>query len=86
MEKFLILFLSLLFVSFCNAQLAATCDCNSKQVKDSLIAEYLDKGDALPNMYNNPRWLTLSDSLIAICPNIVEAYQHKAVPYLKNSE
>lgn len=86
MVRLLTLFLNLLFVSLCNAQTAVTCDCSNRQVKDSLIAEYLDKGDALPNIYNNPRWLTLSDSLIAICPNIAEAYQHKAVPYLKNGE
>ena len=86
MERLLILFLSLLLAAFCNGQTMATCDCSNRNVKDSLIAEYLDKGEALPNMYNNPRWLTLSDSLIAICPNIAEAYQHKAVPYLKNGE
>ena len=89
MERLLILFLSLLMVSFCiglSAQTIAESDCLNRKVRDSLIVEFLDKGDELPNMYNNPRWLTLSDSLIAICPNIAEAYQHKAVPYLKNGE
>lgn len=90
MERLLILFLNLLIVSFCYSQSShrttVACDCSNRKVKDSLIAAYLDKGDELPNMYNNPRWLTLSDSLIAICPNIADAYQHKAVPFLKNGE
>ncbi len=90
MERLLILFLNLLLVSVCNSQptqqTSAKCDCSDKKVQDSLITNYLDKGEALPDMYNNPLWVSLSDSLIAICPNIAVAYQHKAVPYLKNGE
>jgi tetratricopeptide (TPR) repeat protein len=90
MEKSLILFLNLVLVTFCSCQISpqkfTKCDCSDKKIQDSLIAEYLDKAEALPDMYNNPLWLDYCDSLIAICPNIAFAYQHKAVPYLKNGE
>lgn len=90
MEKLLILFLNLMLVSLCSCQAtrqsAFTCNCSDKNVQDSLIAEYLDKAEALPYMYNNPLWLAYCDSVIALCPNIAYAYQHKAVPYLKNGE
>ncbi len=90
MERSLILFLSLMIVSFCCCQTIqqtpGKCDCLDRKVQDSLITEYLDKAEALPDMYNNPLWLSYCDSLISICPNIAFAYQHKAVPYLKNGE
>lgn len=90
MERSLILFLNLVLVSFCSCQTiqqtSIKCDCSDRKVQDSLIEEYLDKAEALPDMYNNPLWLSYCDSVIAICPNIAFAYQHKAVPYLKNGE
>jgi len=47
-----------------------------------LIEKYLVKG-AEKYSYNSPQWQLYCDSLIAICPNIAEAYQLKAIPYIK---
>ena len=33
--------------------------------------------------YNEPEWQLYLDSLIFICPNIAEAYQLKAIPFIK---
>jgi tetratricopeptide (TPR) repeat protein len=55
-------------------------------VQDSLIARYLDKAEQLPYMYNDPAWELYCDSLITVCPNIAEAYQRKAIPYIKNGD
>ena len=90
MAKSSILFLSgLLAMFYCNAQTtqnsAAHCDCNSKAVRDSLTARYLDSG-VLKYWYNDPRWDLYCDSLIHICPNIADAYQLKAVPLIKNGD
>lgn len=87
MVKSLILSLSFLLAwqsGFCqqpqNGQ--AACDCSDKKVRDSLSNKYLDKG-AYRYSYNSPEWQVYCDSLIAICPNIAEAYQRKAIPYIK---
>jgi tetratricopeptide (TPR) repeat protein len=62
-------------------------NCKSPLVRDSLIKRYIDQGaDLLPNMYNNPVWQKYCDSIIALCPNTAEAYQLKAVPFIKNGE
>ena len=87
MAKSLILFLNFLFVAaFCFCQSiqnkSAACDCNNKNVKDSLVEKYLDNG-AEKYSYNGPQWQLYCDSLIAICPNIAQAYQLKAIPYIK---
>jgi tetratricopeptide (TPR) repeat protein len=73
---------------FCQCQPArpvAACDCSSKQVRDSLIKRYIDHG-AVGHSYNGPVWQLYCDSLIAICPSIAIAYQHKAIPYIKDGE
>ncbi len=87
MGKSLILFLSFfLFAGFCFCQSIQTaspaCDCFNSKVKDSLIVKYLDNG-AEKHSYNGPEWQLYCDSLIAICPNIGNAYQLKAIPYIK---
>jgi tetratricopeptide (TPR) repeat protein len=87
MEKSLILFLNLLLIaqfSCCQTVQSSLpkCDCFSKTVQDSLIERYLENG-AEHHDYNGPVWGQYCDSLIAICPNIAFAYQHKAIPYIK---
>lgn len=92
MEKLLILFLSTIFIfpSYsCKAQKAINMaiDCTNKHIQDSIVAKYIDSGaEKLPYMYNNAAWQTYCDSIIALCPNIATAYQHKAVPFIKNGE
>lgn len=90
MGKLLISFLSsLCFLGQGCAQSTALrpLDCSSLRVQDSLIKKYIDEGaDRLPNMYNDTAWQTYCDSVIALCPGIAEAYQRKAVPYIKNGE
>jgi tetratricopeptide (TPR) repeat protein len=89
MAKWSILFLSCLPGLFCSAQTLQqkTCDCASKKVQDSLIERYIDMGaQQLPNIYNDPRWITYCDSVISLCPGIAYAYQQKAIPFIKNGD
>lgn len=60
-------------------------DCGSKAYQDSLIVRYIDRG-AEKYSYLDPRWNQCCDSLIARCPNIAVAYQHKAVPLVKDGK
>jgi len=60
-------------------------DCGSKTNQDSLVAHYLDRGAAKYG-YLDPRWTQCCDSLIALCPTIAVAYQHKAVPLVKDGK
>jgi tetratricopeptide (TPR) repeat protein len=87
MVKSLILSLNFLLAaygSFCQqaSHAGEKCDCSDKKVRDSLSNKYLDKG-AYQYSYNSVDWQLYCDSLIAICPNIAEAYQRKAIPYIK---
>lgn len=87
MVKSLILFLNfLLFVFVCSCQQTLQkndlCDCSSKKVRDSLTEKYLDHLVEKVS-YNTPQWQWYCDSVIAICPNIAEAYQLKAIPFIK---
>jgi tetratricopeptide (TPR) repeat protein len=56
--------------------------CQDKKYQDSLIDRYITNG-ALKTNYNEPAWQLYLDSIIAICPNIAEAYQLKAIPFIK---
>lgn len=60
-------------------------DCRSKAGQDSLVARYIDRG-AERYGYLDPRWNQYCDSLIARCPTIAIAYQHKAVPLVKDGK
>jgi tetratricopeptide (TPR) repeat protein len=60
-------------------------DCGRKTYRDSLIVHYIEQG-AEKVSYLDPRWNQYCDSLIAICPNIAIAYQHKAVPLVKDGK
>ena len=87
MVKSFALFLNFLLItslSFCQQteQKKVKCDCTSKQVRDSLIEKYLDNL-VQKVWYNTPQWQLTCDSVIAICPNIAEAYQLKAIPFIK---
>lgn len=91
MGKLLILFLSCLSVltSGCGQSTPPKLplDCTNRHIQDSLLKKYIDNGaDKLPGMYNNPAWQLYCDSIIALCPEIADAYQRKAVPYIKNGE
>lgn len=87
MVRLSILFLSILVASFfshCQTPETnrASCDCSSVKVQDSLVAHYMDNG-AYKYGYNDAKWGVYCDSLIAVCPNIASAYQHKALPHIK---
>lgn len=91
MGKSLILFLSGLFILLQGSGQSAfpgqPLDCTDRHIHDSLVKKYITNGaDKLPNMYNNPAWQSYCDSIIAICPQVAEAYQLKAVPFIKNGE
>ncbi|AMR25957.1 hypothetical protein A0257_01820 [Hymenobacter psoromatis] len=64
---------------------SVSADCGSKAYQDSLVARYIDRG-AEKYGYLDPRWAQYCDSLIARCPNIAVAYQHKAVPLVKDGK
>jgi tetratricopeptide (TPR) repeat protein len=59
--------------------------CDRKTYRDSLVVHYIEQG-AEKVSYLDPRWNQYCDSLIAICPNIAIAYQHKAVPLVKDGK
>ncbi|WP_221390665.1 tetratricopeptide repeat protein [Dyadobacter sp. NIV53] len=57
-------------------------DCTSKSVQDSLFPIYSKK--ARKYTWDDPARELTYDSLLAICPDIAEAYQEKGIPYLAN--
>lgn len=91
MGKLLISFLSCLFIVLNSCGQSnlpkLPLDCADRRVQDSLIKRYITNGaDKLPAMYNDPAWQLYCDSVIALCPEIAEVYQLKAVPFIKNGE
>ncbi|SDG47324.1 Tetratricopeptide repeat-containing protein [Dyadobacter soli] len=52
-------------------------DCASPRVQDSLFQVYAHKAHALG--IDNPGWDATFDTLLAICPNVPEAYQEKGI-------
>lgn len=81
MGKLLTLFISaFLGVWECFGQSAV--DCNSVAVQDSLFEIYSKRARRFD--WSQPEWDQTYDSLIAICPNIAEAYQEKGLPYVAN--
>ena len=81
MVKSLMLFISGLTLSFSSFS-QVTIDCSSKAVQDSLFELYSKKARNFG--WNEPGWDQTYDSLIAICPNIAEAYQEKGLPHVAN--
>jgi tetratricopeptide (TPR) repeat protein len=67
------------------AQQSLSASCDRKAYRDSLVTHYIEQG-AEKVSYLDPRWNRYCDSLIAICPNIAIAYQHKAVPLVKDGK
>ncbi|MCF0052878.1 tetratricopeptide repeat protein [Dyadobacter sp. LJ53] len=57
-------------------------DCSSLAIQDSLFNVYSNRARSFG--YDHPGWDQSYDSLIAICPNIAEAYQEKGLPHLFN--
>lgn len=64
---------------------AAQARCADRRFQDSLVVRYLEHG-AQRFGYNHPNWERYCDSLLAVCPNVAEAYREKAIPYLKNGD
>lgn len=64
---------------------AAAARCADRRFQDSLVTRYLEHG-AQRFGYNHPNWERYCDSLLAVCPNVAEAYREKAIPYLKNGD
>ncbi|GAB2969101.1 hypothetical protein GCM10027048_44890 [Hymenobacter coalescens] len=92
MDKLWLCCLSLLLLSLgsCQGQTAPRAaavpdPCTEPRYRDSLVTKYLEHG-AQRFGYNHPNWGKYCDSLIAVCPNIAEAYREKAIPYLKNGD
>ncbi|WP_171037803.1 tetratricopeptide repeat protein [Dyadobacter luticola] len=54
--------------------------CISKTYQDSLFKAYSKRAHQFA--FNDKEWLQTYDSLIAICPNIAEAYQARALAYI----
>jgi tetratricopeptide (TPR) repeat protein len=68
----------LISFGFCLAQQKV--DCTSLIVQDSLLNLYSRKARNFG--FKHPGYSQTYDSLLAICPNIAEAYQEKVLPYL----
>jgi tetratricopeptide (TPR) repeat protein len=87
MEKWWLWLLSGIFCvqeAFC--QQTASGRCGEKAFQDSLQVHFMDKAWKEYGAYNNPKWQIYYDSLIALCPNMANAYREKAIPYIKNGE
>jgi len=80
MVKSLTLFISFLFLG--GLSRAQNVDCSSKAVQDSLFQLYSEKAHKYG--FLDDAWDMTYDSLLAICPNIAEAYQEKGHPYVAN--
>lgn len=73
--------LYLLFHKLVGAQLL---DCNNPRVRDSLVTRYMTNGAARSQVsYMNPQWQVYADSILMVCDKVAEAYQLKAIPFLK---
>jgi TolA-binding protein len=91
MERWLTLFLSvnLIIQTGCHTagKISVSSKCNNRSFQDSLIRRFVDSGaEKLPYVYNNPSWGLYMDSILAVCTDVAEAYQLKAVPSIKNGE
>lgn len=69
-----ILLLPILLIS---AATVAQPDCSSHRIQDSLFHAYAGKARAFGP--DDPGWDATFDSLLAVCPNIAEAYQEKGI-------
>jgi tetratricopeptide (TPR) repeat protein len=59
-------------------------DCTSPRVKDSLVVRYIGNGAERSRVsYMNPKWQLYCDSILMVCSTVAEAYQLKAIPFLK---
>jgi tetratricopeptide (TPR) repeat protein len=56
--------------------------CIDQKYKDSIVQHYL-KDLAWQKGYNHPNWDRYCDTVIALCPDIAEAYREKAIPHIK---
>lgn len=74
MHRFL--FLPVLLISAL-ATAWAQPDCSSQRVQDSLFHNYARKAHTFGP--DNPAWDATFDALLAVCPNIAEAYQEKGI-------
>ena len=76
-----LILLCLLFHTMVGAQLV---DCSNPRVKDSLVLRYLANGAEQSRVsYMSPQWQLYCDSILMVCSNVAEAYQLKAIPFLK---
>jgi tetratricopeptide (TPR) repeat protein len=82
MVKSLMLFINLLLLG--GYTFAQDVDCSSKAVQDSLFDLYSAR--AHKYSFLDDAWDMTYDSLLAICPNIAEAYQEKGHPYIANGD
>jgi len=73
------LFISLLFLSG-QSFAQQLIDCGSKAVQDSLFNIYSKRARNFG--FHGSGWDQTYDTLLAICPNIAEAYQEKGIPHL----
>lgn len=72
-----ILLLLVLFISAPLTTARAQPDCSSKSIQDSLFQAYAHKARTFGP--ESPGWDATFDTLLAICPNIAEAYQEKGI-------
>lgn len=73
--------LCLLFHNLVGAQLV---DCANSRVEDSLVMRYISNGAQRSRVsYMDPKWQLYCDSILMVCSDVAEAYQLKAIPFLK---
>jgi tetratricopeptide (TPR) repeat protein len=73
--------LCLLFHNMVSAQLV---DCANSRVKDSLVMRYISNGAERSRVsYMDPKWQLYGDSILMVCSDVADAYQLKAIPFLK---
>jgi tetratricopeptide (TPR) repeat protein len=74
------MFLILIFANCLRCLAQKEIDCGSTSVQDSLFEVYSKRARAFG--FEHPGWDQSYDSLLAICPNIAEAFQEKGLPHL----
>ncbi len=85
MKRLLIVFLSYVISGLmggCKSQQTLVGQCFDKKYEDSIVHKYLETL-AWEKGYNHADWGLYCDTVIALCPNIAEAYREKAIPHIK---
>lgn len=82
--SFLKIYLVQLCICFVLEGQTQVVDCTRSGIRDSLVNRFIVMGAERAGVfYTDPRWQLYCDSIVAVCENVAEAYQLKALPFVK---